>query len=174
MLDEYLNLPTYPVRSFHHFLIEHLGPVIDNSHTTWHTISPSNDPAWSTAYDALIDAAGGIDLAIVGIGQNGHIGFNEPGAHPSWRSHVVTLEASTLDVNFPETSPDQRPTTALTMGMADLIAARRVLLLASGANKAAVLRTLLEGIDDPHIPATFLRDHPNLTVIADGAALASV
>ena len=170
MLDEYVDLPGYPARSFSHFLDEHLGPLL--SETTLHRLDPVRDGANPARYDAAIDVAGGLDLAIVGVGRNGHVGFNEPGATDDQRTHVVTLAPETLADNFPGEEPTNRPTRAVTIGLRDLRAAREVLMLVSGAAKGQVLARLLEGQRVEGIPATHLLTG-NLTVVADESALAA-
>jgi glucosamine-6-phosphate deaminase len=169
-LDEYVDLPTYPVGSFREFLVTHLGPVIVNDQTTLQTIDPQAGEAWGSHYDELLDQAGGIDLAIVGVGRNGHLAFNEPGTPADIRSHEIVLTPSTLEANFGTVPEAQRPTRAFTVGLWDIARARRVLLLATGAAKAPVLAALRAGRYDPEIPATILIDHPGLTIIADQAA----
>ncbi len=162
MLDEYLDLPSYPVGSFQYFLREHLGEVIFNASTTRHLLDPWRAPA---AYDAPLDAEGGLDLAIVGVGRNGHVGFNEPGADLSSRTHVVTLAPDTLEANFSELDPARRPTRAITIGLADLRAARSILMLVAGENKHVVAEMLSAGLIDQNVPATQLIEHDDLTIV---------
>ena len=109
MLDEYRDLPTYPQRSFFDYLRRHLGGLIFNPTTTRHLIDPALDPAH---YDNALDDVGGLDLAIVGVGRNGHVGFNEPGIDARSRTHVVVLAADTLEANFAGVASSQRPTQA--------------------------------------------------------------
>jgi len=122
-------------------------------------------------YDALIAALGSIDLQILGIGHNGHIAFNEPSDHFVAGTHMVELDAQTIEANqrFFERREDV-PTTAYTMGMAPILQARQVLLLVSGEAKAEILRRSLTGPITPEVPASILQLHPNLVVIADDAA----
>jgi glucosamine-6-phosphate deaminase len=171
MLDEYVDLPTYPEGSYRTFLRDHLGDVIFNNSTVFHPLDVGDDVACER-YDKALSQAGGVDLAIVGLGRNGHVGFNEPGADPLERTHVVTLTAATLEANFPGQSNSVRPTRAITMGLRDLIDARSVLMLVSGSSKASILAALRHGIFDPSIPATNFLDHQNFTIIADEEALA--
>ncbi|NNN00530.1 MAG: hypothetical protein HKL86_01700 [Acidimicrobiaceae bacterium] len=168
MLDEYCDLPSYPVGSFIDFLERHLGEVIFNDATEVQRLSPSSDPL---SYDEAIERAGGIDLAIVGVGRNGHLGFNEPGDDPRARTHVVTLASDTVAANFPDVPPSQRPTRAITIGLADLRAARSVLMLVTGANKHGVADLLAAGIVDPMVPATHVLDHDDLTIVMAGELL---
>jgi glucosamine-6-phosphate deaminase len=162
MLDEYCDLPSYPERSFVTFLQDHLGEVIFNSSTTRKLLDPAQDPA---DYDEALDAVGGLDLAIVGVGRNGHVGFNEPGVDPSSRTHVVHLAADTLEANFPDLAPAGRPSRAITIGLADLQRARAILMLVTGQNKHAVADLVAAGIYEANVPATHLLGHDNLTVV---------
>lgn len=173
MLDEYLDLPDYPTGSFQSFLREHLGSLIFNDHTTVHSIEPSlaNVSAICAAYDRLLDDAGGIDLAVLGVGANGHVGFNEPGATDDQRTHQVLLSKDTLQANFPGVEPSRMPSTAVTIGLADLLAARSVLLLASGPTKAKAIAALCAGARIEESPVTHLLDHPDFTIVADQALL---
>jgi glucosamine-6-phosphate deaminase len=130
------------------------------------------DPdAEAAAYDAAIRAAGGLDLQVLGIGHNGHIGFNEPGASPDSRTHAELLTDKTRQANarFFNTIDDV-PTRAITMGIGTILEAKEILLLANGADKAEILSAALRGSVTPDNPASFLQRHPRVTVIADAAA----
>lgn len=166
MLDEYVDLGNYPKGSFHAALQQHLGPVIFNSHTTFHAMRPGADPAFCAAYDAALDEVGGLDLAIVGVGRNGHVGFNEPGTSFHARTHVVRLTEDTLNANFPATDDVERPTRAVTMGLADLWRARSVLMLVHG-DKQWVARLLADETVVAEVPATQLLTHPDLSIVVD-------
>jgi len=134
----------------------------------------ADDPARLCAeHERAIVAAGGIDLQILGIGVNGHIGFNEPGAALDGRTHRVSLAASTREVNRKDFAAGEAvPKDAVTMGIGTILEARRILLLASGAAKAAALAAALEGPVTAMLPASALQRHPDLTVVADRAAAA--
>ncbi len=173
MLDEYLDLPAYPAGSFAAYLREHLGGVVFNGSTRFSALAPSDDPARLAAYDAALDEAGGLDLAVVGVGRNGHVGFNEPGSPVGARTRVVGLSEDTLEANFPGVDPARRPSRAVTMGLADLVGARAVLMLVAGEGKEGVARRLLEeGGVDPAVPATHLLSHRDLTVVVEAGLLA--
>ncbi len=135
MLDEYVDLIAYPEGSFLAYLHEHLGPVIFNGRTSVHSLRPNDDPTYCGAYDAALDAAQGLDLAIVGVGRNGHVGFNEPGTSLNARTHVIELTEDTLNANFPRVEELDRPSRAITMGLADLLNAASVLMLVNGDKK---------------------------------------
>ena len=119
-------------------------------------------------YEAAIHAAGGIDLQILGIGANGHIGFNEPTSSLGSRTRVKTLSRETLDNNrryFDD--PAEQPQIAITMGIGTILDARSILLLATGARKAAAVRQLVEGPVSAMWPATALQLHEKVTVLCD-------
>jgi glucosamine-6-phosphate deaminase len=116
-----------------------------------------------------IHRLGGLDLVIEGIGRNGHIGFNEPGSFVSSRARIVELAAITQQSNFHYWN-EEVPRYGLTIGMAELLESRHILLLASGEDKAIALQLALEGISTEAVPASLLQNHSNLTVIVDQAA----
>ena len=123
-------------------------------------------------YEKAIEKKGGIDLQILGIGQNGHIGFNEPGENLESLTHVVDLAESTINANarFFE-KREQVPNQALTMGIATIMKARKIILMASGKNKAEAIEAVLAGKINTQIPATILCAHPDVTIICDKDAL---
>ena len=130
----------------------------------WDGLNPDRE-AVCAAYDARIAALGGVDLQVLGIGNNGHIGFNEPDDHFTVGTHVVALKESTIQANarfFEDIS--QVPTHAVTMGMGAILQAKRILLLA-GAEKAAIVRQATEGPVTPHVPASLLQLHPDVTIV---------
>ena len=127
--------------------------------------------AAAAGYEQAIAGAGGIDLALLGIGGNGHIAFNEPGSPFTSRTRVVALAADTRAAAAASFGGiDAVPTDALTIGVATIRAARQCVLLAHGAGKAAIVARALEGPIGPDVPASALRLHPNATVILDAAA----
>ena len=131
-------------------------------------------------YEAAIDAAGGIDLAVLGIGPNGHLGFNEPAERLTGATHVAELSEETWRRNFPDLAAQaparearvgERPFgRAYTMGIATILQARRILLLASGVSKRGILRAALEGPVTPRNPASFLQLHSDVTLVLDREA----
>lgn len=151
-LDEYVGLTAHDPRSFRAYMqrifFDHVNVRPENIHF------PDEN------YDKTIRAAGGIDLLILGIGLNGHIAFNEPGSAVTSRTRIVDLA--------PETAAPVRR--GITMGIATILEARRILLLAAGSSKKEVLRRALEDPIDESLPASALRLHSDLTVIADSAA----
>ena len=123
-------------------------------------------------YDEIIRAHGGIDLQILGLGHNGHIGFNEPGEIFSTDTHCIDLSEQTIKANarFFETE-EEVPRQAYTMGIKTIMSARRILLVVSGEDKAEIVRTAFYGPITPKVPASILQLHRNVTLVADEAAL---
>ncbi len=121
-------------------------------------------------YEEVIKELGGIDLQVLGIGENGHIGFNEPGTDFSSRTHVVELTESTLSANAKYFTHEKQPRRAITMGIGTILESKEILLLASGEKKARALRELFQGTLNSDVPATVLKQHPNVTVLADDGA----
>lgn len=167
-LDEYCGLaPDHP-QSYRYFMEEYLLSKVNVAPENTHVPSGNTDDikAECRAYDELIKAAGGIDLQLLGIGHNGHIGFNEPADHFPKGTHSVSLKEGTIDANtrFFE-SRDEVPRTAITMGIKTIMDARKVLLIASGAEKMAIVDNAINGPITPEVPASILQLHPDLTVI---------
>jgi len=124
-------------------------------------------------HERAIRDRGGLDLAVLGIGANGHIALNEPGTPFDSRAHVSTLTSSTIErLPLPGVPDEMTPTLGLTLGIGTILQARRILLLANGEGKADILNAALNGDMTERIPATALQMHPQLHVIADEAALA--
>jgi len=130
------------------------------------------DPeAVCAAYDAAAQAAGGIDLAVLGLGPNGHLGFNEPPVDAAAPTRVVALTPASIESNARYwDGPDDVPRYALTAGMSVLLAARHTLLVVSGAHKRAILHRAVEGPITPDVPASYLQQANNVTILADKAA----
>lgn len=124
------------------------------------------------AYEAKIKTAGGIDLVVLGIGTNGHIGFNEPGSSFASRSRRVAIQPETRAANafLFENCADNVPEAALTVGIATIMEARHVLLVATGSAKAQAVAAMLQGPITPDLPASFLQLHPDVTLLADREA----
>ncbi len=119
-------------------------------------------------YEKMIENVGKIDLQILGLGLNGHIGFNEPGTSFSSRTHVVDLTPSTIEANARFfSSIDEVPKKALTMGIATIMDAKEILFLVNGEKKADILRKVVHGEVTEDVPASVLQRHPNVTLITD-------
>jgi glucosamine-6-phosphate deaminase len=124
-------------------------------------------------FDAAVAAAGGLDLAIVGLGINGHVGMNEPGTPPDARTRPVELAPTTIEAAR-RYGADPPPRRGVTIGLGSLLAAREIWLLARGARKASILAQALEGPETADCPASLLRAHPRLRVIADAPAASAL
>lgn len=172
-LDEYIGLsPEHPC-SYHHYMQEvFFGRVDIDTSRTYLPKGDADDPqAASDAYEALIADVGGIDLQLLGIGHNGHIGFNEPTASLGSRTRIKTLTASTRRANQRYFSSfEETPRYAITMGVATILAARECLLLATGEGKAEAVASMIEGPLSAACPASALQLHPRATVVLDAAA----
>ncbi len=167
-LDEYCGLSSKDPQSYRQFMEQNLFCEINiDPARTFLPDGLADDLANEcVAYDARIKALGGVDLQLLGIGHNGHIGFNEPSDAFDTGTHVATLSASTIEANarFFERR-DQVPTRALTMGLRPILQAKKILLLAYGEEKMDILEKALTGPVTPEVPASILQMHPDLTVI---------
>ena len=169
-LDEYYPISPDNSQSYRYFMEENLfGKVNIKTERTHVPAGNCEDiAAECEAYDAAIDAAGGIDLQVLGIGQNGHIGFNEPEDALYCNTHLTPLTESTIQANsrFFD-SADDVPTHAVTMGIKSITKARTILLLASGKSKHDAVTALLNDRITTACPATLLKLHPNVYLICD-------
>lgn len=174
-LDEYIGLPEGHPQSYASVIrsqvVEPLGLTPGQVHVP--DGNPADEDHAGDAYEAAIVAAGGIDLQILGIGSNGHIGFNEPGSPFSSRTRAVSLARRTRQDNarFFE-SPDAVPPRAVTQGLATIFDARHLLLIAHGPRKAQAVRRALRGPVTEEFPASLLQRHPGVTVFLDREAAA--
>ncbi|WP_047980198.1 glucosamine-6-phosphate deaminase [Ornithinibacillus contaminans] len=173
-LDEYVGLSREDVNSYYRYMQEKLFNHVDINLERVHLPNgTASDLAEECRmYDKQIEQAGRVDLQILGMGINGHIGFNEPGTPFNSRTHVVDLAASTLEANarfFPSLA--DVPTQAVTMGIATIMESKEILLLVSGEQKAEAIARLAEGEISEDFPASILRNHPNVTVVVDEGAM---
>jgi glucosamine-6-phosphate deaminase len=173
-LDEYRDLPADHDQSYRCFMRANFFDHIDiYPENTYMPDGMAADPATECArYDALIRALGWADLQLLGLGRNGHIGFNEPSDCFVKETHVVDLTDSTIQANarFFE-SPDDVPRQALTVGIGYIMSARRVLLIASGEDKAEAVYNAFGGPITPACPASILQLHDDVVLVGDKAAL---
>jgi glucosamine-6-phosphate deaminase len=173
-LDEYLGLSASHPQSFHHFMQEHLFAHINvnlrNIHIPDGTIRGDYDK-YCAAYEEAIYKAGGIDLQILGIGRNGHIGFNEPTSSIGSRTRLKVLSQETLDDNAKSFAPGKEsPRCAITMGIGTILEAKKIILLATGVAKAAAVAKSIEGPITSAVSASALQLHPDVTFIVDEPA----
>ena len=167
-LDEYVGLDGTHEQSYRYFMDTHLFNRVNiDKKNTYVPSGLVDDPAAHGAwYDENIVALGGIDLQLLGIGLDGHIGFNEPGDHFVAATHLETLDPSTIEANARFfASKEEVPTSAITMGMKSIMQARSIVLVASGKKKEEILMRAFEGDITPAVPASILQLHPNVTVI---------
>ena len=177
-LDEYVGMDYNHPESYHGFMKRNLFAHVDEPCENIHVPEGmAADPEQAAKdYNAGLDACGGIDLAVLGIGPNGHIAFNEPGSDPEGRTQVVSLTQETIDANkrFFDGDMSKVPTKALTMGIKDILSAKKILLLASGAGKAGIVKESFKGEITKMVPASLLQNHPNVVILLDEGAAAEL
>lgn len=172
-LDEYLGIgPDDPRSLFGWFHQAFLAPLGLPASQVTPLVGDAPDPDGACrAFDQALAAAGGLDLAVLGLGPNGHIGYNEPPAAGDAPTRVLTLtESSLASAASYFGGREQVPLQALSMGMAPLLTARQILLIVSGVAKREILQRVLRGPITPEVPASYLQQATNVTVIADRAA----
>ncbi len=173
-LDEYVGLSADHPQSYAHFMREKFFDHVNLERANTHLPDGTNDDAWEECarYDKIIRSLGGVGLQLLGLGPNGHIGFNEPGESFTKGTHKVSLAEATIQANkrFFE-SEDDVPRFAYTMGILDIMQAERVVMVVSGAQKAEIVHEAFFGPVTPRVPASILQLHKNFTLVADEAAL---
>ena len=174
-LDEYWPMPHDSIHSYHRFMWENLFSHVDidpaNVHIPDGTIPREQVDAFGDRYEQQIAEAGGIDFQILGIGKTGHIGFNEPGSGPESRTRQIILDTVTRrDAAADFFGEEFVPREAITMGVATIMDAREIAILATGEHKSSIVRRAVEGEVDVEVAATFLQRHPNTTFYVDRAA----
>ena len=175
LLDEYLGLPAgHPARcdaQLRRMLVDRLDPAPARLITF---DVDGDDPAVAcVAFDVAIDSIGGLDLVVLGLGMNGHVGMNEPGTPADAPTRIIDLAPSTIEAARGY-GADPAPTRGVTLGIVEILAAREIWLLVSGTRKAAILAATLNGPVTTEVPASLLRDHQGLRIIADDAAASEV
>jgi glucosamine-6-phosphate deaminase len=177
-LDEFVGIPAEHPGSFRSFMNSHLFSRVNLPASRIHFLDgAAGDTEEECArYERAIAAAGGIDVQILGIGTNGHIGFNEPAPALQARTHRVTLEPETRRANAElfGGDPSAVPAEALSMGIATILQARRIVLIATGDAKATIVERLLRGPVTTELPASFLQLHPDVEIVIDEAAAAAL
>ena len=176
-LDEYKGLPRDNDQSYYYFMNSHLFSHVNIDPANTHIpdgMEPDAEKECSH-YEEVLAGLGGVDLQLLGLGHNGHIGFNEPGDEFTKMTNCVDLQESTIEANkrfF--ASADDVPKQAYTMGIGTIMRAKRVLLMVSGEDKAETLAKALCGPITPKVPASVLQLHNNVVVVADEAALSAM
>jgi glucosamine-6-phosphate deaminase len=176
-LDEYVGLPAGHEQSYRATIARELTDGLGVSPERVNGPDPAVDglPTAGARYEALISAAGGVDVQVLGIGSDGHLAFNEPGSSLASRTRIKTLTAETRKDNARFFgSPDQVPVHVLTQGLGTILQARHLLLIATGADKAAAVAAAVEGPVSASCPASVLQLHPHATVLLDPPAAAGL
>src|SRR5437867_4820976 len=178
-LDEYYPMAPDSPHSYHRYMWEnffaHVNIAKENVHIPAGTIPRERVVEACAAYEEAIRAAGGIDFQLAGIGKTGHVGFNEPGSDATSRTRIVTLDTLTRkDAAADFFGIENVPREAITMGVATILDAREIALLATGEHKAAIVARAVEGEISTDVAATFLQRHPSVTVYLDLAAAADL
>lgn len=169
-LDEYIGLDGSHEQSYRYFmndiLFNHID--IDKKNTYVPNGKASDIDFEAKEYEKTLDNLGGQDIQILGVGENGHIGFNEPDSKLNLYTHMEDLQSSTIEANsrFFESIEDV-PTQAISMGIGSILKAKKIVLIANGENKAKAIKSLTDDFVTPLIPVSFLKLHPDVTVIID-------
>lgn len=176
-LDEYRGLERTNDQSYYYFMHENLFNHVNIKEENTNVpngMEPDADQECAR-YEALIESLGGVDLQLLGLGHNGHIGFNEPSEAFDKATHCVNLTERTIEANkrfF--ASADEVPKQAYTMGIGTIMRARKILIIVSGEDKAEIVRDAFFGPVTPKVPASILQMHPDVTLVADAAALSKI
>jgi glucosamine-6-phosphate deaminase len=178
-LDEYYPMEPDSLHSYHRFMAEHLFNHVNvdpsNIHIPDGTVDRDALAEYCAGYEAAIEAHGGIDFQILGIGRSGHIGFNEPGSSPTSPTRLITLDTITrMDAAADFFGEKNVPREAITMGIATILGAREIALIATGEHKARIIQRTVEGDVSQDVTATFLQRHENASVYLDQPAAAEL
>lgn len=174
-LDEYIGLPASHPHSYHYYMRQHLFNALGLRDEQVHLPNGMHpDIAQECAqYSARIAQAGGLDFQLLGIGTNGHIGFNEPGTPFDSLTHAIALTENTRSDNSRLfDNPAEMPTHAITMGIQDILGAKDIVLVATGAHKAQVMQQLYHSAPHPQMPASALKTHARIRIYVDAEAAA--
>lgn len=174
-LDEYYPIQNNALQSYNRFMGVNLFNHVDihpkNIHVPNGEIKKEDIKDYCRQYEKMIDDAGGIDLQILGIGNNGHIGFNEPGSGIYSKTRLITLDNSTRIANAYEfANISEVPRLAITMGISNILKSKKIILMGWGSSKAAVIKLAVENEDTEHVPASLLQNHDDVTFVVDEAA----
>lgn len=177
-LDEYRGLPKEHPESYWSFMHKNLFDHVNIRPEAIHLPDGTNPDAADACaqYNAIIHSVGGIDLQLLGLGPNGHIGFNEPGEAFELETHCVDLTPATIEANkrFFDGNVDLVPKQAYTMGIRTIMQARKVLMVVNGAGKAEIVKKAFFGPVTPEVPASILQLHPDFILVADEEALSLI
>ncbi len=173
MLDEYMGLPSNHPSSFKQYIKDHLlNPLkLNESQIAFPPVDKTDAGEY---YEKILVEAGRVDVQLLGIGQNGHIGFNEPGSTKESRTRIVQLTEETRKANQSHFGEGEMPREALSMGISTILSAKSLVMLATGKSKADAIKYLLNHHDDPSCPATYLKSHPHFTLVLDPDAASKI
>jgi len=176
-LDEYLGLAPTHDQSYRYFMqtnfFDHINIQTGNTNVPNGLAEDPDEEC--RRYNKVIADLGGVDIQVLGMGHNGHIGFNEPGDSFEQETHVVDLTDSTIEANSRFfASKDEVPRKAITMGSKSIMQARHILVVVSGEDKAAIVKEAFTGPVTPKVPASILQLHPNVSLVGDAAALSQL
>jgi glucosamine-6-phosphate deaminase len=168
-LDEYCSIPASDKNSYYTFMHENLFNHVDIKEENVHVPNgnPENAEEYCASYDAAIVNAGGIDIQVLGIGRNGHIGFNEPSDAFTSGTYKVKLTDSTIEANKIYFDENPMPHYALTMGIKQIMSAKKVILIATGPKKAEAIKNMIEGPVTAQVPASILQEHNDVIIFLD-------
>ncbi len=171
-LDEYVGVPLEEPRNTANLLRTAVAEAWKIPSGSFFPLSSLPEAALTSVqeHERIIERYGGLDVLVLGLGQNGHVAFNEPGSTVTDCGRLVSLEPSSVAANACWFDNAHAPDTGVTVGLPTLLASRRVLLLAFGASKAGAVRAMVEGPRDPSCPASWFQGHPETRVFLDGAA----
>ncbi|HYE11220.1 MAG TPA: glucosamine-6-phosphate deaminase [Patescibacteria group bacterium] len=172
-LDEYYGLDKENPQSYYYFMMENLFKHVNMNKRNIHIPDgrAKDIELECVEYENRIKQAGGIDLQLLGIGRNGHIGFNEPDVKFEAQTHLVTLDEDTIEANSRFfTALDEVPRKAISMGIKTIMHSRKIILLASGEEKAETINSMINGKITPELPASVLQLHPDVVVLLDEKA----
>ncbi|HXH29913.1 MAG TPA: glucosamine-6-phosphate deaminase [Bacteriovoracaceae bacterium] len=176
MLDEYMGLPAGHPASFQVYIQNHLMTQLDldPGQFSFPPVHAPDPDAGAEHYEQSIKESGGIDLQLLGIGTNGHIGFNEPGSPKDSRARVVKLTPETIEANKDNFKDEKSPDTALSMGISTILESKTLVMLATGKSKADAIKFLVNHHDVPDCPATYLKGHPQFILVLDPEAASKI
>ncbi len=171
-LDEYCNIPKHDKNSYYTFMHEILFNHVDikEENVNFHDGNAADPEAECARYDALVSEKGGVDLQLLGIGNNAHIAFNEPSEEFSKGSYKTRLADSTIEANKIYFTDSEIPHYALTVGIENICKAKSIILIAMGDKKAKAIRDMVKGEVMPSVPASILQNHENVTILLDKEA----
>ena len=176
-LDEYVGLAPDHDQSYRYFMNDNLFNHVDIDKANTHVPNGlAADPAAECArYDQVVEDMGGVDIQVLGMGHNGHIGFNEPADHFPLGTNLVDLQESTINANARFfASKDEVPKQAMTMGIHTIMKAKKILVVVNGEGKADIVKKAFTGPVTPQVPASILQLHPDVVLVGDKAALSKI